>query len=214
MMLYSDPRSADSHRVRMVVAEKGISIEVRDVDPRALPEDVHAISPYGTVPVLVDRDLVLYEARVIMDYLDERFPHPPLMPVDPVSRARARLALYRIERDWYGLLPALEGRNEKQAAKARKELAESLVAGAEIFAAKPFFLSDEFSLLDCCVAPILWRLPAWGVELPATARPVLDYARRIFARESFRASLTEAERELNLDGLSPSRTGAAGRGAR
>jgi len=210
-MLYSDPRSADSHRVRMVVAEKGISIEIRDVDPRDLPEDVLALNPYGTVPALVDRDLVLYEARVIMDYLDERFPHPPLMPVDPVSRARTRLALYRIERDWYGLIPALEGRNERQAAKARKELAESLVAGAEVFAAKPFFLSDEFSILDCCVAPILWRLPAWGVELPPQARPVIEYARRIFARESFRASLTEPELEMNPEALAghvPTRGGA------
>jgi len=178
-MLYSDPRSADSHRVRMVVAEKGISIEIRDVDPRDLPEDVLALNPYGTVPALVDRDLVLYEARVIMDYLDERFPHPPLMPVDPVSRARTRLALYRIERDWYGLIPALEGRNERQAAKARKEL--------------------------------VWRLPAWGVELPPQARPVIEYARRIFARESFRASLTEPELEMNPEALAghvPTRGGA------
>lgn len=212
-MLYSDPRSADSHRVRMVVAEKGISIEIRNVDPRDLPEDVLAVNPYGTVPALVDRDLVLYEARVIMDYLDERFPHPPLMPVDPVSRARTRLALYRIERDWYGLIPALEGRNEKQAARARKELTESLVAGAEVFAAKRFFLSDEFSILDCCVAPIVWRLPAWGVELPPQARPVTEYAERIFARESFRASLTEPELEMNPEALAGHVSTRGGTGA-
>ena len=139
---------------------------------------------------------MLYDPRTIMEYLDERFPHPPLMPVDPVSRARARLALYRIEKDWYQQLPAIESKNDKVAAKARKMLRDSLTSSAEVFGAKPFFLSDEFSLVDATIIPVLWRLKHYQVELPRQAKPVLQYAARMFGRESFRASLTEAEREL------------------
>ena len=196
MTLFSSPTSPDSHRVRVVLAEKGITVEIVDVDAASKPEDLIDLNPYNTVPTLVDRELVLYDSRAIMEYLDERFPHPPLMPVDPVSRARSRLALYRIEKDWYELVPALESRGEKTASKARKMLRDSLTAGAEVFAAKPFFLSDEFSLVDAAIAPILWRLERYKIELPRQAKPVMQYAERMFARDSFKASLSEAEREM------------------
>ena len=196
MTLFSSPTSPDSHRVRMVLAEKGITVEIVDVDATNKPEDLIDLNPYNTVPTLVDRELVLYDSRAIMEYLDERFPHPPLMPVDPVSRARSRLALYRIEKDWYELVPALESRGEKTASKARKMLRDSLTAGAEVFAAKPYFLSDEFSLVDAAIVPILWRLQRYKIELPRQAKPVMQYAERMFARESFQASLSEAEREM------------------
>ena len=196
MTLFSSPTSPDSHRVRMVLAEKGITVEIVDVDAASKPEDLIDLNPYNTVPTLVDRELVLYDSRAIMEYLDERFPHPPLMPVDPVSRARSRLALYRIEKDWYELVPALESRGEKTASKARKMLRDSLTAGAEVFAAKPFFLSDEFSLVDAAIVPILWRLDHYRIELPRQAKPVLQYAERMFARDTFKASLSEAEREM------------------
>jgi RNA polymerase-associated protein len=196
MTLFSSPTSPDSHRVRMVLAEKGITVEIVDVDATNKPEDLIDLNPYNTVPTLVDRELVLYDSRAIMEYLDERFPHPPLMPVDPVSRARSRLALYRIEKDWYELVPALESRGEKTASKARKMLRDSLTAGAEVFAAKPYFLSDEFSLVDAAIVPILWRLQRYKIELPRQAKPVVQYAERMFARESFQASLSEAEREM------------------
>jgi len=196
MTLFSSPTSPDSHRVRVVLAEKGITVEIVDVDATNKPEDLIDLNPYNTVPTLVDRELVLYDSRAIMEYLDERFPHPPLMPVDPVSRARSRLALYRIEKDWYELVPALESRGEKTASKARKMLRDSLTAGAEVFAAKPYFLSDEFSLVDAAIVPILWRLQRYKVELPRQAKPVIQYAERMFARESFQASLSEAEREM------------------
>jgi RNA polymerase-associated protein len=196
MTLFSSPTSPDSHRVRMVLAEKGITVEIVDVDATNKPEDLIDLNPYNTVPTLVDRELVLYDSRAIMEYLDERFPHPPLMPVDPVSRARSRLALYRIEKDWYELVPALESRGEKTASKARKMLRDSLTAGAEVFAAKPYFLSDEFSLVDAAIVPILWRLQRYKIELPRQAKPVIQYAERMFARESFQASLSEAEREM------------------
>jgi RNA polymerase-associated protein len=182
--------------VRVVLAEKGIAVEITDVDSSEKPEDLLDLNPYNTVPTLVDRELVLYDPRAIMEYLDERFPHPPLMPVDPVSRARTRLALYRIEQDWYSLVPALESKGEKTSSKARKQLRDSLTASAEVFAAKPFFLSDEFSLVDASVIPILWRMKRYRVELPRQAKPVLDYAERMFARESVLASLSEAEREM------------------
>jgi RNA polymerase-associated protein len=196
MTLFSSPTSPDSHRVRMVLAEKGITVEIVDVDATNKPEDLIDLNPYNTVPTLVDRELVLYDSRAIMEYLDERFPHPPLMPVDPVSRARSRLALYRIEKDWYELVPALESRGEKTSSKARKMLRDSLTSGAEVFAAKPYFLSDEFSLVDAAIVPILWRLQRYKIELPRQARPVMQYAERMFARESFQASLSEAEREM------------------
>jgi Glutathione S-transferase len=196
MTLFSDPSCPYSHRTRIVLAEKGVAAEVVSVDPGNIPEDLMHLNPYGSVPALVDRDLVLYDSRVIMEYLDERFPHPPLMPVDPVSRARVRLALYRIDRDWYSLVEDLESTSEKKANKARKMFRESLIATSDVFTAKPFFLSDEFSVVDCCVAPILWRLPHYGIALPARAQPVVDYAQRIFRRASFRSSLSELECEF------------------
>jgi RNA polymerase-associated protein len=138
---------------------------------------------------------VLYDPQVVMEYLDERFPHPPLMPVDPVSRARSRLALFRIEKDWYSLLAEFH-KGEKAATKARKTLRDSLAASAEVFSAKPFFLSDEFSLVDASIAPILWRLQFYRIDLPAQAKSVMQYADRLFKRESFKASLTEIEKEM------------------
>jgi len=196
MNLFSSASCPQSHRVRVVLAEKGITVEILDVDGDSKHEDLLDLNPYNSVPTLVDRELVLYDPRAIMEYLDERFPHPPLMPVDPVSRARTRLALYRIEQDWYSLVPALESRGEKTSSKARKELSDSLTSSAEVFAAKPYFLSDEFSLIDATIVPILWRLQLFRIELPKQAKPVMDYAERMFERESFQASLSEAEREM------------------
>lgn len=196
MSLFSSATDPQSHRVRAVLAEKGITVEILDVDASNKPEDLIDLNPYNTVPTLVDRELVLYDPRAIMEYLDERFPHPPLMPVDPVSRARTRLALFRIEQDWYDLVPALESRGEKTSAKARKILRDSLTASAEVFAAKPFFLSDEYTLVDASIVPILWRLERYRIDLPRQAKPVLDYAERMFSRESFKASLSDAEQEM------------------
>ena len=196
MNLFSSSTCPQSHRVRMVLAEKGITVEIIDVDSSQKPEDLIDLNPYNTVPTLVDRELVLYDPHTIVEYLDERFPHPPLMPVDPVSRARTRLALFRIEHDWYELIPALESKGEKTVNKARKDLRDSLTSSAEVFAAKPYFLSDEFSLVDASIVPVLWRLMRYRIELPRQARPVMEYAERMFNRESFQASLTEAEREM------------------
>jgi RNA polymerase-associated protein len=196
MTLFSNPTCPHSHRVRIVLAEKGISLDVVDVES-SLPEDLIELNPYNSVPTLVDRDLVLYDSRIIAEYLDERFPHPPLMPVDPVSRARFRLALYHVERDWYSLVDDLERGDKRTANKARKTLRESLLASAELFGVKPFFMSDEFSLVDCSIAPILWRLPRWEVDLPPShGRPIIKYAENLFSRPCFRASLTELEREM------------------
>jgi RNA polymerase-associated protein len=196
MTLFSRPTDIHSHRARLVLAEKNINIEISNVPGPDLPEDLMDLNPYHSVPTLVDRDLTLYDSRVIIEYLDERFPHPPLMPVDPVSRAKARLGLFRIESDWYSLLPDLESGVEKKQAQARKALTESLVNSADVFAAMPYFLSEEFSLLDCSIAPILWRLPFYGVDLPANAKPVAEYMKRVFSRPSFQKSLSEQERDM------------------
>jgi len=196
MTLFSDPRSLHSHRVRMVLAEKNVTVDIVDVDPLHPPEDVMDLNPYGAVPTLVDRDLALYDARIIMEYLDERFPHPPLLPVDPVSRASSRLYMFRVERDWFSLASQIEA-GGRPATRARKELRESLTTSAPIFEHKPFFMSDEFSLVDASITPLLWRLPVLGVELDgAAAKAVNSYAGRMFIRDSFISSLTEAEREM------------------
>jgi len=196
MTLFSDATCPQSHRVRMVLAEKGITVEIVNIDPANLPEDLIDLNPYQSVPTLVDRELVLYDPQVVTEYLDERFPHPPLMPVDPVSRARSRLALFRIEKDWYSLIRDLDSKDDKLVTRARKTLRDSLASNAEVFSAKPYFLSDEFSLVDAAIAPVLWRLKFYNIDLPAQARAVNEYAERMFARDSFKASLTEAEKEM------------------
>lgn len=199
MTLFSDARDHYSHRVCMVLAEKGVTVDIVDVDPANKPEDLAEINPYNSLPTLLDRDLVLYEANVIMEYLDERFPHPPLLPVYPVQRALSRLWITRVEREWSSRLDILMAGKGREAAitKARKELRESIVAVAPIFAEKPFFMNDEFTLVDCCVAPILWRLKVVDIALPdRTARPMIKYMQAMFDRESFRLSLTEAELEM------------------
>lgn len=199
MTLFSNPTDHYSHRVRLVLAEKGVTVDVVDADERSLPEDVVALNPESKLPTLVDRDLVLYESTVIMEYLDERFPHPPLLPVYPVARANSRLLIHRLQNDWCSkvdILLAGKGR-ETAIAKARKELRESLIAVAPIFNEKPFFMSDEFSLVDCCVAPIMWRLQLLDVQIPERhARPLNRYMQKLFDRDAFRGSLSEAELEM------------------
>lgn len=196
MSLFSDEQDIYNHQVRVVLAEKGVNVEIYPVSPANIPEDLLEINPYGSVPTLVDHELVLYDARVIMEYLEERFPHPPLLPVYPIVRAETRKMMYRIERDWYSLMHKIEGDDAIQAEEGRLLLRDSLTNIAPIFADKPYFLSMEFSMLDCCLAPLLWRLPQLGVELPNSAKPIMEYGQRIFQRDSFQTSLTDMEREL------------------
>lgn len=196
MTLYSRASCLQSHRVRLVLAEKGISVDILNVNGDVLPEDLSELSPYGAVPTLVDRDLVLYHAQIIMEYLDERYPHPPLLPVDPVSRARIKLYVHRMEKDWYSLLPDLSGEDGKAAAQARKIIREGLTVIAAVFDQKPFFMSDELTLADCTLGPLLWRLPHFDIELPPQAKALQKYSDRLFARSGFKQSLTPAEKEL------------------
>lgn len=194
MTLYSNDTDPYCHMVRIVLAEKGINYESHEVDLNDTPEDLKDLNPYNEVPTLVDRDLVLYGHQVIMEYLDERFPHPPLMPVDPVSRARNRLMLRRIERDWYTLSNKIAKGEDID--NARKELRDSLLTVAPIFEQKKYFMSDDFTVMDCAIAPMLWRLQHYGVELPGSARALITYAASVFDREAFKESLTEAEKEM------------------
>lgn len=199
MTLFSKPTCIHSHRTRLVLSEKNINIEVASVDGPDLPEDLMDLNPYHTVPTLVDRDLVLYDSRVIIEYLDERFPHPPLMPVDPVTRAKFRLALFRIEMDWYQLAEQFDAEGDRKLpAKSKKMLRESILASVELFAVMRYFLSEDFSLVDCSIAPILWRLPVYGIDLGSQAEPIENYMKRVFDRPSFQESLTELEQEMRL----------------
>jgi RNA polymerase-associated protein len=199
MTLFSRPTDLHSHRARLVLAEKNINIEISSVLGNELPEDLMDLNPYHTVPTLVDRDLTLYDSRVIIDYLDERFPHPPLMPVDPVTRAQFRLALFRIETDWYSLAEEAEANSDgRLSSKSRKMLRESILQSIDLFGARPYFLSEDFSLVDASIAPILWRLPVYGIDLGNQAEPIETYMKRLFARRSFQQSLTELEQEMRL----------------
>lgn len=198
MTLFSRPTDIHSHRTRLVLAEKNINIEITSVLGSDLPEDLLDLNPYHTVPTLVDRDLTLYDSRVIIEYLDERFPHPPLMPVDPVTRAQFRLALFRIETDWYSLAEEADTNDGRLSAKSKKLLRESILQSAELFGARPYFLSEEFSLVDCSIAPILWRLPVYGIDLGDQSEAIDTYMQRVFARRSFQQSLTELEQEMRM----------------
>jgi RNA polymerase-associated protein len=197
MTLFSDTVDIYSHQARIVLAEKGVGVEISYTDPTNLPEDLLELNPYGSVPTLVDRELVLYNSHIIMEYLDERFPHPPLMPVYPVSRGQSRLTMHRIQNDWYVLAEQIL-KGEGDVATARNELREALLSLAPLFAETPFFMSEEFSLVDCYLAPLLWRLPALQIELSGNgAKDVRAYMNRIFERASFKASLTDQEREIH-----------------
>ena len=200
MTLFSGARCHYSHRVRIVLAEKGVTADVIDVDGRDYPPALAEINPYSSLPTLVDRDLVLYQPGIMMEYLDERFPHPPLLPVYPVARGECRQLMYRIERDWSSRVDLVErpGSPPHAVTKARRELGDELLAVAPVFAQKPFFMSEEFSLADCCLCAILWRLPALGIVLPniRQTRPLHDYMTRMFARDAFRASLSGTEKEI------------------
>lgn len=202
MLFYSDGSSQYSHRVRIVLAEKGVTVDIVDVDLNNKPEDLADLNPYNSLPTLVDRDLVLYEPNIMMEYLDERFPHPPLFPVYPVARAQSRLWMYRIQKDWCGLVDRLQAGDgtTAQLDKVRKELRESITAISPIFAEKPFFMSDEFTIVDCCVLPILWRLPELGVKLPDSkaTKPLIEYRQRLFEREAVIESLSEQERDMQI----------------
>ena len=184
------------HRVRLVLAAKGVTYEMVPVDPAKPPDDLIELNPYHSVPTLVERDLVLYSASVVSEYLDERYPHPPLMPVDPLSRARLRLAMLRLEHDWVPQVQAIQLGNRAQQEAGRKRLKELLTASVPLFKASKFFLNPEMSLADCAMAPIIWRLPALGVPLPKDGKVIEDYGNRIFRNPGFTRSLTEQERKL------------------
>ena len=202
MTLYSRADDARCHRVRIVLAEKGLEVRIVETDPGRPPEDLIDLNPYQTVPTLVDRDLVVYEPGIICEYLDERFPHPSLASTDPAVRAQTRVALRRIEQDWYAVADGLEpaaGSDRRERERARKMLAESILASEPLFRARPWFLSDQFSQLDAAVAPILWRLPRWDIDTAAlgTAAPSIErYATKVYSRPAFPRSLSEAERGM------------------
>ena len=198
MTLFSNKVCSWCHQVRIVLAEKGVTPDIVEVDSNNIPEDLFELNPYGTVPTLVDRDLVLYEPNIILEYLEERFPHPPLMPVYPVSRARSRLMLLRIDRDWYAPIEKILSGDKYIQDSARKDLSESLLSVAPVFGTSPYFLSEEYSLVDAALSALLWRLPMLGIHLEEhpEAKPIIKYADRMFKRESFLQSLSDAEREM------------------
>jgi len=200
MALFSDPTDHYCQRVRIVLEEKGISSDMIDTDKNNINAEILEVSPYSTLPVLVDRDVCLYDSVILMEYLDERFPHPPLLPVYPVARANIRLYIKRIANDWCTIFDRLvdEKPKEAEAKKLKKQLKALIVGANPIFKEKPFFMNEEFSLADCCIAPILWRLPQVGIEIPNDAKnkPVNQYMKKVFTRDAFIRSLTELEREI------------------
>jgi len=196
MKLYSGSVDPFSHRCRIVLFEKGMDFEVIDVDLANKTEDLAVLNPYGSVPVLVERDLVLSEANIINEYIDERFPHPQLMPADPVMRARARLFLYSFEQDLFSHVKALESSDEAVAAKARKTVRDNLTQLVPIFSRQEYLLGDEYSMLDVAVTPLLWRLEHYGIQMPSQAAPLLKYAERLFARPLYAEAMTPSEKVM------------------
>ena len=195
MNLYSGTTDPFSHRCRFVLYEKGMDFQIIDVDMFNKPEDLAVINPHNRVPVLVERDLILYEPNIINEYIDERFPHPQLMPPDPIMRARARQLLLTMEREIFQYIEPLE-KNLKTIDKARQAMRDRLTELAPIFAKQKFMLGEEFSMLDVAIAPLLWRLDHYGIELPKAAAPVMKYAERIFSRQGFIDALTPSEKVM------------------
>ena len=200
MALYSDPNSHYSHRVRIVLQEKGLSTEIIDMTQENMHSDLLEINPNAEIPVLIDRDICLYDSLVLMEYLEERFPHPPLMPVYPVIKARSRLFILRIEQEWSKNLDylVLNPKPGSKTQKSKKDLKSNILSASSIFDEHPYFMSEDFSLIDCCVAPILWRLPALGIDISKDkkAKPIYQYMERVFSRDSFKASISEIEQEM------------------
>jgi stringent starvation protein A len=196
MILYSGTSCPFSQRCRIVLYEKGMDFEIKDIDLHEKPEVIAAMNPYNQVPILVERDLTLYESNIINEYIDERFPHPQLMPADPVMRGRARLMLFNMERDLFGLLPDIARGTPKVAEKARTIIRDSLTQIAPMFAKQKFLLGDDYSMLDVALAPLLWRLDYLGIHLPKQGTPLLKYAERIFARPAFIDALTPVEKAM------------------
>ena len=196
LKLYSAPLCSQCHRVRFLLAEKELDYETIFVEGSNRPSELAEINPYNSVPTLVDRDIVLYEPRIILEYLDERYPHPPMMPPDPISRANFRQAMYHLEVDWYNQVKKLSSPSKRIANAAKKIIQETLVANASAFKVHRYFWDDEFTILDCSIAPILWRLSSLGVDIPKSGAPIRHYAKRVFERPAFRKSLTEIEAEI------------------
>ena len=200
MALFSDPLDHYSHRVRIVMAEKGVTGEIIDSDLDSLSDELLQVSPYAELPVLVDRDVCLYDSVVLMEYLDERFPHPPLLPVYPGTRAEIRLFIQRIQKDWCEMFDNLVSAklSDSELKKTRQEFKSQIIALSPILKEKPFFMSEDFSLVDCCIAPILWRLPLIGIELQkdTKTKPIYAYMQRIFTKPCFINSLSELERDI------------------
>jgi RNA polymerase-associated protein len=196
MTLYSGTTDPYSHRCRFVLFEKGMDFQVIDVDVFNKPEDLAVMNPYNTVPVLVERDLILYEANIINEYIDERFPHPQLMPPDPVMRARARLFLHRFENELFCHIAGLESPNAKIAEKARAAVRENLTQISPVFTKQKFMLGDEFSMLDVAIAPLLWRLDHYGIQLDKEAAPLMKYSERLFSRPAYIEAMTPAEKAM------------------
>ena len=196
MQLYSGTTCPFSHRCRFVLYEKGMDFQVIDVDLYNKPEDIAVMNPYNRLPVLVERDLILYESNIINEYIDERFPHPQLMPADPVMRARARLFLHRFEKELFIHIDALEGNNQKNAEKARGLVRDALLQITPVFAKHKHMLGEEYSMLDVAITPLLWRLDYYGIDLSKNAVPLLKYAERIFSRPAYIEALTPSEKVM------------------
>ena len=203
MILYSDREDHYSQRVRIVLAEKDISAEIIESKLEETSDEILSISPYFKLPILVDRDLAIYDPSVIMEYLDERFPHPPLLPVYPVARAKCRTLMLRIDKEWSPMIDTLiEGKkSDKESMKIREELLHEISSIAPTFKEFKYFMSDDFTLVDCFFAPILWRLPSVGIKLPINRhlKPLIDYQNTIFERPGFLDSLSSLERDLKSE---------------
>ena len=198
MTLFADPKDLQGHSVRLVLMEKDINVEINYVTDENKPEDLNTLNPYGKLLTLIDRDLVLYDSQIMMEYLDERYPHPPLMPVDPVARAANRQLRYRISQDLYSLAFDIENGDQLLSEKSKKLMRDNLLILAPIFDQFKYFMSDEFSLVDLCMSTILWRLEYWDIRLGISGKQLTKYSEQIFELETFQSSLSDFERDMRV----------------
>ncbi|CAC9437017.1 Stringent starvation protein A [Bathymodiolus heckerae thiotrophic gill symbiont] len=199
-ILYSAADEIESHAVRFIMAEKNIERKVVNLKVDQMPEEILELNPCQTLPTLFDRGIVLYDLSVIMEYLDERFPFPPLLPVDPIEKSEKRLLIFRFTRatgSWFELVNTIETGKKQEENEARKILKSQLIGLVPLFEYKPFFKSEDMTIVDACLAALLWRLKKLDINLGVPGKAITDYASRLFAKKSFKESLTDCEKEYN-----------------
>lgn len=186
-----------SHVVKIVLAEKCLDFEEQLIQDNI--KTLKKLNPYCYTPTFIDRDLVLYKAEIITEYIDERFPHPPLMPVNPILKGKTRLLIYRINKDWFKTLNYILNLKydlSDNLETYKKNLLSQIEGAKLLFKEMPYFLSENFSLIDCWISTLLWYLQEIDKDFIEKEKLIYDYSRKIFARNSFQKVLNKKPKQI------------------